>query len=257
MIRFGVCAKFEKLDDLIAAGYDYIEANLSSIEKKSDEEFAQIEALVNASPLKAEACNGFFPGSILVVGEHVDMDAIAAYTERALSRAARLGSKVAVLGSSKSRFIPEGFPYETAYAQFCAVLRLCGDIAAKYGITIAIEPLCRRETNFINTVAEGLAVCKDVDHPNVKCLADFYHISQSGESLDDIRNAGALLVHTHLADPDRDMPESDEDIAICRQWAQALNDCGYNGRLSLEGHYKPEYKEDILRTRKILDLFNA
>lgn len=257
MIRFGVCAKFEKLDDLIEAGYDYIEANLSSIEKKSEEEFAQIEALVNASPLKAEACNGFFPGSILVVGEHVEMDAIAAYTERALSRAARLGAKVAVLGSSKSRFIPEGFPYETAYAQFCAVLKLCGDIAAKYGITIAIEPLCCKETNFINTVAEGLAVCKDVAHPNVKCLADFYHVSQSGESLDDIRNAGDLLVHVHLADPDREMPESEEDIALCKQWAQALNDCGFQGRLSLEGRYKPEYKEDILRTRKILDLFNA
>ena len=257
MIRFGVCTKFDKLPLLEKAGYDYMEFALSSLEKRSEEEYAEIVRQVDASSLQVEAFNGFFPADIALVGPAVDMERIAAYTEKALRRASRLGGKVAVLGSGKSRNIPEDFPYETAYQQFCEVFDLCANIAGKYGMTVALEPLNPRETNFLTTVAEGIALCEKVNNPHGKCLADFYHVSQSGESLDDIRNAGDLLVHVHLADPDREMPESEEDIALCKQWAQALNDCGYQGRLSLEGRYKPEYKEDILRTRKILDLFNA
>ena len=31
------------------------------------------------------------------------------------------------------------------------------------------------------------------------------------------------------------MPESEADIAICRQWAQALKDCGYAKRMEVIG----------------------
>ena len=62
--------------------------------------------------------------------------------------------------------------------------------------------------------------------------------------------------HTHIAAPDRTMPATDSDIAQCKVWAQALKDCGYAGRMSLEGKFAEDFKADIARTRKILDLFN-
>lgn len=256
MIRFGVCTKVDNLSLLEEAGYDYVEFGLSSIEKKSDEEFAEIVRRVDASPLQVEVFNGFFPADIALVGPDVDMDRIAAYTEKALGRAARLGGKVAVLGSGKSRNIPEGFPYETAYRQFCEVFALCADIAEKYGITVALEPLNPKETNFLTTVEEGIALCRQVNHPHGKCLADFYHVSQSGETLDAIRESDGWIVHTHLAAPCRYMPASEEELALCRQWAQALKACGYEGRMSLEGKFDPDFGADITRTRKVLDLFN-
>lgn len=256
MIRFGVCTKFEKLPLLEKAGYDYMEFALSSLEKKSEEEYAEIVKLVDASALKVEAFNGFFPADIALVGPEMDLDRIAAYTEKALCRAARLGGKVAVLGSGKSRNIPEDFPFDTAYQQFCQVFDLCANIAGKYGMTVALEPLNPKETNFITTVAEGLAICKQVNNPYGKCLADFYHVAQSGERLDAVREGHDWIVHTHLAAPSRYMPESQEDIAVCKLWAQALKDCGYQGRMSLEGRFAEDFEADITRTRTILDLFN-
>ena len=256
MIRFGVCTKFDKLPLLEKAGYDYMEFALSSLEKRSAEEYAEIVKQVDASSLQVEAFNGFFPADIALVGPAVDMERIAAYTEKALGRASRLGGKVAVLGSGKSRNIPEDFPYETAYQQFCNIFDLCANIAAKYGMIIALEPLNPKETNFLTTVADGIALCKKVNNPHGKCLADFYHVSQSGETLDAIQDGQGWIVHTHLAAPSRNMPESEEDIAICKQWAQALKACGYEGRMSLEGHFAADFEADITRTRKLLDLFN-
>ena len=82
------------------------------------------------------------------------------------------------------------------------------------------------------------------------------HLLPGGETLDAIQDGQGWIVHTHLAAPSRNMPESDEDIAICRQWAQALKACGYEGRMSLEGHFAADFEADITRTRKLLDLFN-
>ena len=256
MIRFGVCAGADRLDAVIEAGYDYIELGLSKIAAMCEEEFAALEEQIRKSPIKAESYNGFFPGEIAIVGENVDMDAIAAYAEKALSRASRLGGRIAVLGSGNSRRIPEGFSQDTARQQFCAVFDLCANIAGKYGMTVALEPLRAVECNFINTVAEGLSICKQVNNPHGKCLADFFHVYQSGESLDDIRSAGHWLVHTHIAAPDRTMPHTESDIEQCKLWAKVLKDCGYAGGMSLEGRFEEDFKADYTRTRKILDLFN-
>ena len=37
--------------------------------------------------------------------------------------------------------------------------------------------------------------------------------------------------------------------------AKSVRECGYNGRLSLEGGYQPEFNECIIRMRKILKAF--
>ena len=256
MIRFGVCAKPEQLQDVIDAGYNYIELNLTKITAMEEAEFAALEETIQRAPIKAEAFNGFCPSSLLIVGENADPEAFAAYAEKALSRAARLGGKIAVLGAGKSRCVPESFSRETACRQLREAFDFCATVASKYGITVALEPLNSRETNLVNTVSDALTICKQVNNPYGKCLADFFHVYQSGESLDAIREAGDLLVHTHIANPQRDMPHSEEDLALCKQWAQALKDCRYSGRLSLEGHYAPDFQKDIADTRKVLEIFN-
>lgn len=255
-IRFGVCTTFDKIPALIDAGYDYVEFGFGNLVKMTEEEFAEAKAAVEKYNFKAEAYNGFFPGEIRITGPDVDYDRITAHTEKGMARAAQLGGKVTVVGSGKSRNVPDGFSFDEAYAQFAKVLGIVGDVAAKYGITVVVEPLQTKETNLINTVAEGIEIVKKVGKPNVKCLADFYHVYRNGETLDAIRNSNGWLGHLHLAraNDDRAMP-FEEDIPTVKEWAKAVKECGYDGRLSLEGGYKPEFDECIIRTREILKAF--
>ena len=44
-------------------------------------------------------------------------------------------------------------------------------------IKLGIEPLNRYESDFINTVDEGLRLCELIDHPNVGLLLDAYHMN--------------------------------------------------------------------------------
>lgn len=256
-IRFGVCTTFDKIPVIKAAGYDYLEYGFANLVKMSDEEFENAKAEVEKYDFKVESYNGFFPSDIRLTGEDVDWDVIAQHCEKGMKRAAELGGKVTVIGSGGARKIPEGFDFETGYNQFAKVLGLAGDIAAKYGIMVVVEPLNAGETNLIHTVQEGIDICKKVGKPNVKSLADFFHVYKSGESLDAIINNDGMLGHLHIAraNADRAMPY-EEDIPKVEEWAEAVKASGYEGRLSLEGGFKPEFEEAITRTRKIIECFN-
>jgi len=260
-IRFGACIgiDLDKLTALRDCGYSYAETSLSAVAGLSDSEFDSFLNSAKNAGIPIEACNGFFPADIKIVGDSVDYDLVAAYTKRALARASALGVRVAVLGSAKSRAVPDGFDRKTAEEQFVTALRVCGDIAAACGIGIAIEPLRTGECNFVNTVAEGLELCARADHPAVGCLADFYHVFMNGESMDAVAHSNGRLIHTHIAraNADRLYPHSPEDEAACRVWAQALRDCGYRGRMSLEGRSGDDFAAMIQKAKEYLNIFNA
>ena len=243
-IRYGVCAGEDALRDVTDAGFDYIEMNLARLAAMSDDEFDAVAAAIDASDVKAESFNCFFPGGFALVGDALDIDAVNAYVENALSRAARLGGKVAVLGSGGARNIPEGFDRKIAKEQFVSVLRLCGDIASSHGMIIVVEPLHSGETNLINTVDEGLEMQKAAGHDSVFSLADFYHVLMSGEGLDAIKGSGGVLRHVHIAGPNRKYDELKDNRALVSEWMSSLKACNYDGRISLEGHFD-DFSHDV------------
>lgn len=233
-MKFGICTGYENAMLLKTLGYDYIECNLSAIAAMRDEEFAACREALQAAGLPAEAANVFFPGEIRLTGPSVDDTMITAYVERALSRAAALGVRVVVLGSSGSRNIPEGFDPDVAYRQFLHALRLCGDIALQYGIVIAIEPLHFPESNLINRVWDGLNAAREASHPAVRTLADLWHMDCEAEGFDVIAKSAGEIVHIHIASPSRTYPTEDDGTDYTA-FRAALRACGYHARISIEG----------------------
>lgn len=257
-MRFGVCCTtVDYFPRIKALGYDYIEVGFASITNMEDEKFEKLCIGLKENGFKAETANGFFPGDKILTGPEADHSFIVEYIEKGMQRFKSIGGEIAVLGSGKARNIPEGFDFTKGEEQFIEVLRIAGDIGAKYGIKIAIEPLRTMETNLINTVQQSLDIIKRCNHPNVFTLADFFHVFKSGESLDAIENAGELLIHTHLAraNDDRQMPVTDEDLEACKLWANALKKCGYTARMSLEGSFKPEFTETVEKVLPALKIF--
>ena len=51
------------------------------------------------------------------------------------------------------------------------------DILEDKDIKLGIEPLNRYETDFINTVDEGLELCSMINHSHVGLLLDVYHMN--------------------------------------------------------------------------------
>ncbi len=234
--KVGVCTSPTNGGLVKSAGGHHLEVAISSflIPEKSDAEFERNAQIAKECPVPMESANGFFPGDIKLTGPHADMERALRYTEVAMRRASEIGLKTAVLGSGAAREIPEGWTKERAVEQFCNLLVMMGPIAKKYGVTIVIEPLRKQECNFINTVQEGYEIAKKVKHPNIRVLADIYHMTQENEGPQSIVLAGReYLRHVHIAEnAKRTAPGVDGDDFT--PYFRALKKIKYKGTISIE-----------------------
>ena len=233
--RIGVCTSVNNADKLKAAGYDYVEEGVQRflVPLEPTDKFGAnlVNALSASLPVYAYA--GFLPGDLKCVGPEADHEAVLAYARTAFDRAGQVGSTIIVFGSGRARRVPDGFSRDEALEQFVELLENMGPIAAEYNIIVAIEPLNQRECNLINTVQQGAEIVRQVNHPNIRVLADIYHMALEDEGPQSILDAGPLLAHVHLAEKEgRTRPGvAPYDFA---PYFDALRRIGYTGGISFE-----------------------
>ncbi len=239
-VMTGACTSIRNAQKVADAGGDFIELSVTGFlqPQLSDEEWTGSgnPALAAASPLPIYACNGFFPGNIKLTGPDRDHAAALAWCETAFRRARQVGIKILVLGSSASRNHPEGYDKATAVAEFTDLLRLMGPVAARHEVTVVLEPLRRAEANYMNTVAEGVAIVKAVGHDNIRCLADIYHMLEENEGPEVLVAEREYIRHMHIAEKtERSVPGTHgEDLT---PYYNAMRQAGYRGGLSIEARW--------------------
>lgn len=221
------------LEALIAAGCEFAEFGVGMTAPELPESaFEGFRRAVEASGLRAECFNSYIPPRLKLVGPNRDWKAIQQYVAVSAERMASLGGEVVVFGSGGARSVPEGYPRQKAEAELIEFLQMAGEHAQQFGLQIAVEPLNRRESNILNTIAEALALVERVAHPHVGVLADFYHLDEEGEPFEHIAQAGERLFHVHVADTGRLYPGSGSyDYP---SFYAALQGAGYDRRISIE-----------------------
>lgn len=233
--RLGVCTSIANAAALKSAGCEYVEESVQGFLAPGgpDGEFREKLGALAGSPLPVLACNSFLPGSLKSLGPEARHDEIVAYAETAFRRAREAGVKTIVFGSSGSRSIPDGFDRAEARGQFIRLLRRLGPVAGRWGVVVALEPLNRDECNFINSVAEGAAIVREAGHPNIRLLADIFHMLRENESPASLAAAGPLLGHVHIAEGARRTPPgvAGDDFT---PYLRALRSARYAGDISIE-----------------------
>ncbi len=130
-----------------------------------------------------------------------------------------------------------GQEWEWAVENFREAARYAND----KGIMLAVEPVNRFETYFLNTAADSVKFCKDVSEPNVKVHLDTYHMIREEKNF---RNAivetGDYLGHFHACENERGIPGT--GIVHWEEVYQALKDINYQGWITMES-FVPDIKE--------------
>lgn len=113
-----------------------------------------------------------------------------------------------------------------------SVKKLC-NVAGQLGIDYCLEVVNRFETFILNTAAEGVQYCKDVDHSACKLLLDTFHMNIEEDSIADaIRYTGNYLGQLHVGEGNRKLPGKGHlpwgDIG------KALKDIGYERGIVME-----------------------
>lgn len=86
-------------------------------------------------------------------------------------------------------------------------LQLLGETLVQYGITLAVEPLNRYQTYFLNTIDDGVKLCQAVNHPNIGLLVDVFHANIEEKNIAEaIISAQKYVKHVHVCENDRGIP---------------------------------------------------
>jgi D-psicose/D-tagatose/L-ribulose 3-epimerase len=204
------------------------------VEQPGDWDPARIAEILAAHDLGASVCAAMGPGRDLT-----DPTTIAStqdYIRFCIDAAATLGSTV-VAGPI---YTPVGKTWRMDEAERRATrdrlveaLRPLADAAGARGVRLALEPLNRFETSFLNTAAQTLEVVDRVASPAVGVLLDTFHMNiEEKDQAAAIRLVGDKLVHFHACGNDRGAPGADAS-----PWpaiTTALHEIGYAGAVVIE-----------------------
>ena len=115
---------------------------------------------------------------------------------------ADLGGSVLVLGSPQQRGLEPGVNIERAFDHAAEVLGLALPTCAARGVTLALEPLTPKETDFLNTCEQAVELMSRVNHPNLALHQDVKAMlggeSESIPAL--VEKYAAQTVHFHAND---------------------------------------------------------
>ena len=233
----GMAAPLDRAAPLKALGAEFLTVSTTELlaPDKPEEFFEKKLALIATSPLPVLACNGFIrPAHLRCVGTDANHDPILEWAETSFRRLKKAGGKFIVFGSSGSRQLRDGWPKEKADAQFTALLKRMGPLAEKHGVTVVVEQLRDTECNYINHIGEGAALIRAAGHPNIRLLADLYHMAVMGDSPADLKAAMDVVRHVEIAEKGaRTYPGVAGDDF--RPFFRVLREAGYQGAINIEG----------------------
>jgi sugar phosphate isomerase/epimerase len=236
----GIAAPLEKAAYLKTEGAEFLTANVVDflVPDKPEEVFEKNLEKLATSPLPILACNGFIRTPHLhATGPDANHDLIIEWSTTAFRRLKKAGGKFIVFGSSAARKLPDGWPKEKADEQFVALLKLMGPLAEAQGITVVVEQLQTKECNYINHLAEGAALIRATGHPNIRMLADLYHMACMGDTPADLKAAMDVVVHIEIAEKEgRTMPGVKGDDF--RPYFRVLREANYQGAICIEGKWE-------------------
>lgn len=132
------------------------------------------------------------------------------------------------------RGLPAEVDTATARERLVTILQNTADQITAVGASLILEPSNRQEFPFITSTADGLALVKLIDRPNVSLMLDTFHMSLENESfVDSFTMAIPVLRHIHFLDRLRNPPSTSSDEFDFDGVLQVLHEHNYDHYLSM------------------------
>lgn len=195
---------------------------------------AQVRQALEDAELKCTACT-VIPGGLSLAAEDAPVrERTRQYLRECLDAAAACGAELL----AGPMYSPVGYftgRRRTAdeWQRVVESWQELANAARDAGVAVAIEPLNRFETYFLNTAADAALLCDEIGCEPVGVLVDTFHANIEEKSIGQaLTQAGKWLKHVHTCENDRGTPGTGN--VNWSEFFRAIQTLGYEGWLTIE-----------------------
>jgi D-psicose/D-tagatose/L-ribulose 3-epimerase len=223
--------QFELLPSIREHGFDGVELPLL---RPSEFKSAAIRRALTENGLGCTTCSVVPSGLSLISDEAAVRRKTISYVTECITCTAEAGGTLMVGPLySPVGYLPGRRRNADEWKRAVEGYQELGPVLQEHGVHVAIEPLNRFETYFLNTTADAVQLCAEIAHPNVGILWDTFHANIEEKNIAEaLRLTGRFLKHVHTCENDRGTPGTGHV-----DWTgvfAALRDLRYDGWLTIE-----------------------
>ncbi len=219
------------LPKIKAAGFDGVEVSMFN---PANFELETIKKGLRDNSLECTICSVLSADVSMISEDRETRARSKTHMSDCVKKAAEVGAKI-IAGPlySPVGYLPGRRRTDDEWKWAVECYRELGPTLSAHDVVIAIEPLNRFETYFLNTAADAVKLCDEIDHPNVGILFDTFHANiEEKDIAEGYRTVARHLKHVHTCENDRGTPGTGH--VPWKAVFQALRDIGYDGWLTIE-----------------------
>lgn len=224
------------------------------VNEANDADLAWLRRTLHTHGLGATAVGFAVAGANPLAADAQERRAAVDHLGRLAEKTASIGANL-LAGPLHSAFgvFTEQPPTADERARCIEVLHAAGERAGRVGVRLAIEPLNRFESYFLNTAGDCDSLVRAVNHPSVVSALDTHHAHiEENDLIAAIHASVRSLSHVQLSENHRGTPGTGQ-VPFDRV-LQALDEIGYDGWLVIEAfsRHEPDFA-NALRIWRPLD----
>ena len=195
---------------------------------------AEVRRGIESAGLEAVFCSALTGSTSVVSDDAAVRDRAVAFLRQGIETAAAIGASTFVGPFCAPVGLLPGRRRTTDEWKYAVEgLQKLGPVLDEYKVDLALEPLNRFETYFLNTAADAVQLCEEVGHSRIGILFDTFHANiEEKDIANALRSCGRHLKHVHTCENDRGVPGSGHV-----EWTEvlgALAETGYDKVASIE-----------------------
>ncbi len=218
-------------------GFNCIELTVDHVMGMNDDQFLLEKNLFLQYKIVPEVCSSIIPSDVWVTEKGFNLYVWTEYMKKAIVRLSEIGCKKVVWSNGRSRVLPEEGDISESKAQVRQFLHMLCGIAEKYDITVLIEPLSPRKTNFLNTMGEIGKFLPLIPENNLSSLISLRELEEIGFTTDKFSSYSDLISYVYVENPaqisGKRLAPTSVDAYDYSVFMSALKEINYEGIISL------------------------
>ena len=217
-------------------GFDGVQLPVDAVMKQEESAFLQEKNSLLSQGFSFEVFESPLPAGIQVTERGFNTYFWTEYLHTAVRRIAEFGCKTIVWSDGRARILPLEGEASTLKEQFYQLVFLLCDISKKYDITVCLEPLSERRTNFLNSFQETVECFSVIGSPNLAMAIGLRSLVELSVDFKDLLSYKDMIAHIHIENPTQLHEMASPRVADGYDYSpffNAVREMQYTGALSL------------------------